>query len=128
VSSVTFAEVCPSIRCRANTFTPALMAAEAQMWRRSCGVIACTFARLTAVAKPPRRRAGPWQVSAVRSGEHPIAGGLAVALHRQLIEHEGGHRRRAAFASLGGADGVMSAELYGVLRHHQSAFQELDQG
>jgi hypothetical protein len=50
---VTLAEVCPSIRDNANTFTPELIAIEAQEWRRSQGVIFCTFARFTAPANHP---------------------------------------------------------------------------
>jgi integrase len=36
VSSVILADRCPSIRDRANTFTPELMAMDAHVWRRSC--------------------------------------------------------------------------------------------
>ena len=50
---MTLAEVCPSIRDIAKTFTPELMAIEAQEWRRSWGVIFCTFARFTAPAHVP---------------------------------------------------------------------------
>jgi hypothetical protein len=53
VSSVTFADVCPSIRCNANTFTPADTARLAQVCRKSCGVIDWTPARLTAAANQP---------------------------------------------------------------------------
>jgi len=30
---------CPSIRCTAFTFAPALIANDAAVWRKSCGVI-----------------------------------------------------------------------------------------
>ena len=48
-----FAEVFPSIRDNANTFTPELIEIEAQEWRRSWGVIFCTMARFTAPANHP---------------------------------------------------------------------------
>ena len=48
-----FADLCPGIRDNANTFTPELIAIEAQEWRRSCGVMACTPALLTARVNHP---------------------------------------------------------------------------
>ena len=50
---MTFAEVCPSIRDNAKTFTPELIAIEAQECRKSWGVIFCTLARFTAPANHP---------------------------------------------------------------------------
>jgi len=50
---VTFADACPSMRCSARTLTPADTASDAQVWRRSCGVMGCTPARLTAAANHP---------------------------------------------------------------------------
>jgi hypothetical protein len=38
------ADLCPSVRCNASTFTSADTDSDAQVCRRSCGVIACTFA------------------------------------------------------------------------------------
>ena len=37
----------------ASTFTPALTASDAQVWRRSCGVMSCTSARFTAAWNHP---------------------------------------------------------------------------
>lgn len=51
MSRVTFADLCPSIRCSARTLTPARLAA---VCRKSCGVIAWTFDRFTAPANHPR--------------------------------------------------------------------------
>jgi hypothetical protein len=48
VSSVTFADLSPSIRCSARVFTPADTAGDAQLCRKSCGVIFCTLAFRTA--------------------------------------------------------------------------------
>jgi hypothetical protein len=53
VSSVIFAEVCPSIRCSASTFTPAATASDAHVRLRSWGVIACTLAFFTAAWNHP---------------------------------------------------------------------------
>jgi HK97 family phage major capsid protein len=43
----------PSIRATASTFAPADTASDAQVCRKSCGVIGCTPARLTAPANQP---------------------------------------------------------------------------
>lgn len=40
MSRVTFALLCPSIRCSARTFTPADTASDAHVCLRSCGVTA----------------------------------------------------------------------------------------
>jgi hypothetical protein len=53
VSRVTFADLCPSIRWRDSTLTPALTARLAHVCRRSWGVMLWTFARLTAAANHP---------------------------------------------------------------------------
>lgn len=45
---VTFADLCPRIRCSAKTLTPADTAKLAAVCRKSCGVICWTFARFTA--------------------------------------------------------------------------------
>jgi hypothetical protein len=50
---VTFADLCPSIRCNAWTLTPADTANDAQVCRNSCGVILCTLALATAAANHP---------------------------------------------------------------------------
>ena len=50
---MTFADVWPSIRCNASTFTPALTASDSQVWRRSWGVMSWTLALLTAAANHP---------------------------------------------------------------------------
>ncbi len=38
MSSVIAADAWPSIRCTAFTFAPELIASDAAVWRRSCGV------------------------------------------------------------------------------------------
>jgi hypothetical protein len=50
---VIFADWCPSIRDHASTFTPELIEIDAQEWRRSCGVMSCTPALLTARVNHP---------------------------------------------------------------------------
>jgi hypothetical protein len=45
--------ICVPQHPRANTFTPALIANEAQVWRKSWGVMACTPARFTAARNHP---------------------------------------------------------------------------
>jgi hypothetical protein len=50
MSRVTFADVCPSIRCSAKTLTPALTERDAQVCRKSCGVMGWTPARFTAMS------------------------------------------------------------------------------
>ena len=55
----------PSIRCSASTFTPADTASDAHVWRRSCGVIFCTLAFLTAAWNHPVDDFGRWSVIAV---------------------------------------------------------------
>ena len=51
--NVTDGSSCPSIRADDSTFTPELIARDAQEWRKSCGVIFCTLARFTAPANHP---------------------------------------------------------------------------
>jgi hypothetical protein len=53
VSRVTFAEVWTNIRCNASTFTPADTASDAQVCRRSWGVIFWTLALVTAATNHP---------------------------------------------------------------------------
>ncbi len=54
MSRVTFADLCPRIRCSAKTLTPADTAKLAAVCRKSCGVICWTFARFTAPQIRPR--------------------------------------------------------------------------
>ena len=53
MSRVTFADVCPSIRRNARVFTPADTASDAQVCRKSWGVIFWTLALATAAANHP---------------------------------------------------------------------------
>lgn len=83
---MTFAEVCPSIRDSANTFTPELIAIDAQLCLKSCGVIFCTLARFTAPANHPPTDFGRGRyVPSPNTRSSRLA---ALAPHREFVEHE----------------------------------------
>ncbi len=63
MSEVTFADLCPEVRCSAKTVTPADTAKLAAVCRKSCGVICWTFA-LPAPQIRPRVGFGRWQTRA----------------------------------------------------------------
>src|SRR5262245_26090635 len=76
VSSVTLAEVCPSMRCRARTLTLPEIASEAYVCRGSCGVIFCTMVpRLHRTGEPSACRLWSRHVPSIGAGEHQRIGG-----------------------------------------------------
>lgn len=58
VSNVIAADLWPSVRCSASTFTPALTASDAHVRRKSCGVMDCTAAHFTAATNHPVSESG----------------------------------------------------------------------
>lgn len=86
-----------------------------------------TPARLHRGGEPSARRLGAWEVPAAGpAGEHQRVAGLAGAQRRKFIEHKRGDGHRSRLAVLGRADGVIHAELHGVLMDGQSPPQEFD--
>src|SRR4051812_26712586 len=101
------------MRCSARTLTPALTASDAHVCRRSCGVMSCTFALLTADVNHPPSDLGRYPRGPANTRS---SGALPAHPHRQLVEDEHRHRHRAGLAALGRTDSMVHAELYRVLR------------
>lgn len=81
VSRVTFADLCPRIRCSAKTLTPADTAKLAAVCRKSCGVICWTFARFTAPQIRPRVGFGRGRRAPVSSSDQLVrSAGLDVTV------------------------------------------------
>ena len=64
--------------------------------------------------EPTVRRLRPLQILTMPTGEHQGIGSLALALCRQFVADEFGHRDRPCLTALGRSDNVTAADLHGV--------------
>ena len=76
--------------CTASTLAPADTASEAQVCRKSCGVI-----RRDRPPEPPVRRLRAWQIATVTATEHQLTGSLAPALARHAVSPTKGRKPRS---------------------------------
>lgn len=114
---MTFAEVCPDIRCSASTLTPAEIASDAHVCRRWCGVIGCTPALRNADANHPPSDFGRGRY--LPSGPANTRSPVALARHctDSSSSTNTGTGTERALRTLGRTNGVVNAELHSVLRH-----------